>query len=985
MKIARCIASGSLCLTILLALAGCTPPTDPGAKAVPAETPLFDPPPGEYGQPVDVTIASPTDGAAIFYTTDSAEPGAGAGIVYDGPVHLAATTTILAVAVKEGMLPSPIAIATYTISLAGPEARNVPPVIGDGAVTGLLTAGQANAFAISCTAVDGDGAVESVIADLSDLGGPADQPLTRRDGDTWSWSGSITPTAAGTRTITLAATDNDGTTATLDVDVTVQPGPPPAGALKWSFETGDWIWSSPAIDASGTVYVGSLDGHVYAINPDGTRKWAFQTGAYVYSSPAIGADGTIYVGSRDFRLYALNPESGSEAWSLPARVESSPAIGADGTIYIGTVLEEPYAYAPAADPSLAGGQVVEQGYARLYAVNADGLVEWTFKAGGTVWSSPAVAGDGTIYAGSRDHNLYAIDPAGHELWRLPTRGQINSSPAIGADGTIYVGSGDGQLYAVGRDGSAKWSFDAGAAIDSSPAIGADGTIYVGAGNSVYAIDPDGTEWWEFPTGGAVTSSPAIAADGTICVGSRDGKVYALGADGTPAWSYQTGGAITASPAIGPDGTVYVGSYDGRLYALNGAAPLASGPWPAFRRDLSHTARAPAPANVPPEIRNAAATITDNVAGIDDSITVVCTVEDADGTVMSVHVDLSAVGGPAEASLISSGSGQWQYDGILDGYTGQPGPIRITATDDDGATATVSVDPGVVQPDGPPVFIMARVGLDYMGYCWVYAEVVAAAGSYVQRVEADLSSLGGPADASLYGEGDDEWSYYGLAMPAGEPAAIILTAWDDKGRSSTTSVMPYVRNEPPVFRMATASASVGTVTYCALFAEVYDPDGYVASVQADLTPIGGLATAGFIIYGPDQWLYVGPLSGYIGEPATVRITAFDDQGESTTMIVDVTPVPQNEPPVFQSASATVDPDNYCTITAFVSDPDGTVVLVEADLTSVGGGVQVLQPESVGFLWSGPIDPQDVTAIWLTAVDNQGQATIRRVPLTFQPWE
>jgi outer membrane protein assembly factor BamB len=37
------------------------------------------------------------------------------------------------------------------------------------------------------------------------------------------------------------------------------------------------------------------------------RKWAFATGGAIYSSPAIGADGTVYVGSYDRDLYAIGP------------------------------------------------------------------------------------------------------------------------------------------------------------------------------------------------------------------------------------------------------------------------------------------------------------------------------------------------------------------------------------------------------------------------------------------------------------------------------------------------------------------------------------------------------------------------------------------------------------------------------------------------------------------------------------------------------
>ena len=55
------------------------------------------------------------------------------------------------------------------------------------------------------------------------------------------------------------------------------------------------------------------------------------------SSPAIGSDGTVYVGSRDFKLYAINGKSGVKLWEfkMGGAVWSSPAIGSDGTVYVG--------------------------------------------------------------------------------------------------------------------------------------------------------------------------------------------------------------------------------------------------------------------------------------------------------------------------------------------------------------------------------------------------------------------------------------------------------------------------------------------------------------------------------------------------------------------------------------------------------------------------------------------------------------------------
>ena len=78
----------------------------------------------------------------------------------------------------------------------------------------------------------------------------------------------------------------------------------------WEFETGYEVISSPAIGSDGTVYVGSSDNKLYAINgKTGIKLWEFETGSYVGSSPAIGLDGTVYVASGDKKLYAIETDS----------------------------------------------------------------------------------------------------------------------------------------------------------------------------------------------------------------------------------------------------------------------------------------------------------------------------------------------------------------------------------------------------------------------------------------------------------------------------------------------------------------------------------------------------------------------------------------------------------------------------------------------------------------------------------------------------
>jgi len=376
--------------------------------------------------------------------------------------------------------------------------------------------------------------------------------------------------SAGTYIAKLRVTDDDGAVGTASVTIWAGVDPPQApdvwpmfghdpqhtnlspfvGAqtanVEWKYTIGEPVWSSPAIDANGTLYVGSEDGKLYAINPNGTFKWSCQTGTYVSDSPAIGADGTVYVGSYDNKLYAINP-NGTFKWSFTTGgiLWSSPAIGTDGTVYVGS------------------------GDHKLYAIGKDGNWKWDYTAGDSVNSSPAIGVDGTVYEGCRDGKLYAFDPDGSLKWSFTT-GNAVGSPAIGDDGTVYVGSNDHKLYAINPDGSKKWSYTT-RDIVLSPAIGADKTVYVGSRDKkLYAINPNGSLKWSYTTGNDYPPlALAIGADGTVYFGSIDEKLHAINPNGTFKWSYTTGNGYCSysSPAIGADGKVYVGSTDGKLYAF----------------------------------------------------------------------------------------------------------------------------------------------------------------------------------------------------------------------------------------------------------------------------------------------------------------------------------------------------------------------------------------------------------------------------------
>jgi len=251
---------------------------------------------------------------------------------------------------------------------------------------------------------------------------------------------------------------------------------PTNGAIKWVYATPvtmttntdstidtnyNGLYASPALAADGTIYFGSFDRNLYALNPDGSLKWTNRFGSTIFASPVVGRDGTIYCGCDNGRLYAVDP-NGTQRWSFntgPRPITASPAIGADGRVYIG--VDSPF-------------------NKRFYSVNTNGTTNWVFTTGGRVESSAALGADGTIYFGCDDQKLYALNPDGTTNWVFTTgatNAAVKSSPAVSADGTIYFGCDDGKLYALSTNGNPVWTFQTTNHVFASPAIGPDGTVY----------------------------------------------------------------------------------------------------------------------------------------------------------------------------------------------------------------------------------------------------------------------------------------------------------------------------------------------------------------------------------------------------------------------------------------------------------------------------------------------------------------------------
>lgn len=109
--------------------------------------PTFSLPAGTYTGTQSVTLSSTTGGAIIYYTTNGTTPTA-SSMKYVSPLNIFETTTIKAIAVKEGMNDSVVAEATYTIQRAP-----TPPSFSEHPHDQVVTEGGQATFEVEA---DGD-------------------------------------------------------------------------------------------------------------------------------------------------------------------------------------------------------------------------------------------------------------------------------------------------------------------------------------------------------------------------------------------------------------------------------------------------------------------------------------------------------------------------------------------------------------------------------------------------------------------------------------------------------------------------------------------------------------------------------------------------------------------------------------------------------------------------------------------------------------
>lgn len=242
-----------------------------------------------------------------------------------------------------------------------------------------------------------------------------------------------------------------------------------SGEMKWTMKVGERVVASPVIaDGRALVAIGNA---LLAIDADlGQPLWHYYVNGSITSAPTVFGD-TVYVGSNDQRLYAFAwgdsaPTAPKWTFTTAGEIQSSPAV---------TTLE--------IDGRETTMAFIGSTDRHLYAVDAEGVMRWSYFAGAAIYTTPAI-GNAMVYFGA-DRFVYAVDAISGQLkWFEPVDGRATLAVA---GNTVYVTSTDRRLYAFDAStGEFKWLVNMreqlanGLHWTSAPMV-ANGVVYVFSG------------------------------------------------------------------------------------------------------------------------------------------------------------------------------------------------------------------------------------------------------------------------------------------------------------------------------------------------------------------------------------------------------------------------------------------------------------------------------------------------------------------------
>lgn len=319
-------------------------------------------------------------------------------------------------------------------------------------------------------------------------------------------------------------------------------------AEHWTFKVPGGAFDATPVIAGGIVYIGDLDGALFALDlKTGEKKWKTTIKDSGFpASPAV-RNGLIYVGDYDGVFYCFDATDGKEKWKFAAEAEiSSPNFYKDAVVF-------------ASQDS------------RLYSLDAaTGKLNWKYAIEDQIQCSPTIV-DGRAFLAGCDGKLHIVDVAkGEAINDVDIFNPTGVTPAVLGD-RVYFGTEGGELLCVNwRTAKTEWTYadeNSHQSIRSSPAVTKDVVVFGSRSKQVYALDPTtGKLLWKVPSRRGIDSSPVIAGERAY-VGVGDGKILAIALqDHKIVWQYQASGGFGGSPAIA-DGRLVIASDEGVVYCF----------------------------------------------------------------------------------------------------------------------------------------------------------------------------------------------------------------------------------------------------------------------------------------------------------------------------------------------------------------------------------------------------------------------------------
>ena len=324
----------------------------------------------------------------------------------------------------------------------------------------------------------------------------------------------------------------------------VQPGPGPGDdpVLIWSRKAAGPIQFNPVL-AEGILYVGSDDGHLYALAAGtGAMRWAFDAGAAVRGSAVVEA-GLIAVTDANSVLHVVDAATGRQQWEIGGILDVGDV--SDGVIYaagddgvhgfdLQTGAERWTWLAPGPVPyvAVAGDTAYITSGGTLYAVGlADRAEQWHHDTGATAGSLATVADD-RVFVGARQGfpGLTALDRAtGSRIWTFPEASDLQVHLGSIRNGVVYASTiGDGFYALAASDGTVLWHVVINSVLRATPFV--DDTLYLAIddpGTVVALRASDGSTTWRRDLGGPMQGWPVVSG-GFVFTTDGSGEIHAYG-------------------------------------------------------------------------------------------------------------------------------------------------------------------------------------------------------------------------------------------------------------------------------------------------------------------------------------------------------------------------------------------------------------------------------------------------------------------------